>query len=190
MSTVHLRRWTREEYDKMIDVGVLTANDRVELIEGEIVTVTPQNRPHATAVQLGAAALRRAFGEGVEVRQQLPLALGDDSEPEPDVAVVIGLTRDYRDAHPTTALLILEVADSSLAFDRTNKARLYARAGIADYWLVNLVDNVLEVRRFPAPSPDSPDQWGYAVVEQYRATDGVAPLDRPANPIVVAELLP
>ena len=82
------------------------------------------------------------------------------------------------------------MADSSLAFDRTNKARLYARAGIADYWLVNLVDNVLEVRRFPAPSPDSPDQWGYAVVEQYRATDGVAPLDRPANPIVVAELLP
>jgi Uma2 family endonuclease len=190
MSAVQLRRWTRDEYDRMIDAGVLTENDRVELIEGEIVTVTPQKSPHATAVQLAAAALRRAFGEGVEVRQQLPLALGDDSEPEPDIAVVIGSTRDYRDAHPTTALLILEVADSSLAFDRANKVRVYARAGIADYWLINLVDNVLEVRRFPAPSPDAPDQWGYAVVEQYRATDGVAPLERPQAPIAVADLLP
>jgi Uma2 family endonuclease len=134
--------------------------------------------------------LRLAFGEGVDVRPRLPLALGDDSEPEPDIAVVIGSTRDYRDAHPTTALLILEVADSSLAFDRANKARVFARAGIADYWLINLVDNVLEVRRFPAPSPDAPDQWGYAVVEQYRATDGVAPLERPASPIAVADLLP
>jgi Uma2 family endonuclease len=190
MSAVQLRRWTRDEYDRMIDAGVLTENDRVELIEGEIVTVTPQKSRHTTAVRKATEALRRAFGEGVDVRSQSPLLLGDDSEPEPDVAVVIGTIDDYRDRHPTTALLILEVADSSLAFDRANKARVYARAGIADYWLVNLVDNVLEVRRFPAPSPDAADQWGYAVVEQYRATDGVAPLERPERPIAVADLLP
>jgi Uma2 family endonuclease len=190
MSAVQLRRWTRDEYDRMIDAGVLTENDRVELIEGEIVNVTPQNSPHATAVQLGAAALRRTFGEGVDVRQQLPLALSDDSEPEPDVAVVIGSIRDYRDAHPTTALLILEVADSSLAFDRTKKANVYARAKIADYWLVNLIDGILEVRRFPAPSTDSTNQWDYAVVERYAASDRVAPIARPQAPIAVADLLP
>ena len=190
MSAVQLRRWTRDEYDRMIDAGVLTTEDQVELIDGEIVTMTPQKSRHATAVHLAQDVLRRAFGESVAVRAQLPLALSADSEPEPDVAVVTGSPRDYRDEHPVTALLILEVADSTLAFDRTKKASVYARAGIGDYWLLNLVDEVLEVRRFPAPSTDSPDAWGYAAVEQYSAGDQVAPLERPDYFIAVAELLP
>ncbi len=190
MTPVQLRRWTRDEYDRMIDAGVFTTEDHVELINGEIVTMTPQKSRHATAVRLADDALRRAFGEGVDVRAQLPLALSIDSEPEPDVAVVTGSPRDYRDAHPTTALLVLEVSDATLSFDRTRKAAMYARAGLADYWLLNLVDQILEVRRFPAPSTDSPDAWGYAVVEEYSAGDQVAPLERPHYLIAVAELLP
>jgi Uma2 family endonuclease len=188
--TVQLRRWTRQEYDRMIDAGVLTTDDHVELIDGEIVTMTPQKSRHATAVRLADTALRRAFGDGVDVRSQLPLALGDDSEPEPDLSVVVGAPRDYRDEHPTTALLVVEVSDSTVVFDRTKKAGVYARARIADYWLVNLIDGILEVRRFPAPSTDSTDHWDYAVVERYAASDHVAPLARPQAPIAVADLLP
>jgi Uma2 family endonuclease len=121
---VQLRRWTRQEYDRMIDARVLTPEDHVELIDGEIVTVTPQKSRHATAVRLAEIAVRRAFGDHVDVRTQLPLTLDAASEPEPDVAVVAGSPRDYRDAHPSTALLIVEVADASLLFDRTTKASL------------------------------------------------------------------
>src|SRR5438309_4698604 len=99
----------------MIDAGVLTTSDHVELVDGEIVTMTPQKSRHATAVSLAGIALSRAFGHDVFVRTQLPLALDVMSEPEPDIAVVAGSPRDYRDNHPSTALLILEVADSSLA---------------------------------------------------------------------------
>lgn len=100
-------------------------------------------------------ALRKAFGEGTHVRIQLPLALDPSSEPEPDVTVVRGSPRDYRDAHPSAALLVVEVADTTLSHDRDQKGSLYARAGVADYWIVNLVDQVLEVYRDPGPSPQS-----------------------------------
>jgi Uma2 family endonuclease len=129
---VQLRRWSRAEYDRMIDAGVLTTEDHVELIDGEIVTMTPQKSRHATAVWLAQIAIGRAFGEPFGVRTQLPLALDPGSEPEPDIAVVTGSPRDYSDEHPSTAVLIVEVADASLAFDRTVKASLYARAGIPD----------------------------------------------------------
>jgi len=188
--SVQLRRWTRQEYDRMIDAGVLTPEDRVELIDGEIVTVTPQKSRHATAVSLTETVLRHAFGEHVQVRTLLPLALAPASEPEPDVAVVTGSPRDYRDAHPSTALLIVEVADTSLAFDRTTKASVYARAGIADYWLLNLVDEVIEVHRNPEPSSDAPLGWRYATVERRDAHDRVAPLARPDCFIAARDLLP
>src|SRR5215471_6418539 len=93
MSAVQLRRWTRQEYERMTDAGVLTENDRVELIGGEILTVTPQKSPHATGVVLASEALRRVLTPNLHVRTQLPLALGDDSEPEPDVAIVRGSLR-------------------------------------------------------------------------------------------------
>ena len=190
VSAVQLRRWTREEYDRMIDAGVLTTEDRVELVDGEIVTTTPQKSRHATAVSLAGRALQGAFGEHFVVRTQLPLAPDAISEPEPDLAVVVGSPRDYRDAHPATAVLIVEVADSSLAFDRTRKAAVYARAGIADYWLLNLIDEVLEVHRQPEAAPDARHRWRYASVERYAAQDRVAPLAQPDRPIVVADLLP
>jgi Uma2 family endonuclease len=174
----------------MIDAGVLTPDDHVELIDGEIITVTPQKSRHATAVRLAEIALRHAFGEQFDVRSQLPIALDSASEPEPDVAIVAGSPRDYRDAHPSTALLIVEVADASLVFDRTTKASLYARAGIADYWLVNLVDEVIEVHRNPQRSTEAPPGWRYAAVERYSSQDRVAPLAQPDHNILVQDLLP
>ena len=190
MSTVQLRKWSREEYDRMIDAGVLTTEDRVELIDGEIVTMTPHKSRHATGVRLAEIALRRAFGEDFDVRTQLPLALDPVSEPEPDLAVVTVTPRDYRDAHPSTALLILEVADASLAFDRSAKASLYARAGIEDYWLLNLVESILQVHRNPEPAIGSSSGWRYAAIKDYGAADRVAPLARLELLVAVADLLP
>jgi Uma2 family endonuclease len=188
--SVQLRRWTREEYDRMIDAGVLTTNDRVELVDGEIVTMTPQKSRHATAVRLVETALRRVFGDGVDVRTQLPLALGAESEPEPDIAVVAGSPRDYRDAHPSTALLIVEVADTSLDFDRTRKASVYARAGILDYWIVNLIDAVVEIHRKPQQSTGQVAVWHYADIATHHAPDRIVPLARPGSFIAIADLLP
>src|SRR5687768_5471985 len=93
METVQVRRWTRDEYEKMLDAGVFSPDERVELIDGEILKVTPQNSPHATAIRLTEDALRTAFGPGHDVRPQLPLALDLYSEPEPDVTVVLGSPR-------------------------------------------------------------------------------------------------
>ncbi|MEK7387019.1 MAG: Uma2 family endonuclease, partial [candidate division NC10 bacterium] len=139
---IRTRRWTRQEYDRLIEIGLLQEDDPIELIEGRLVVAEPQHDPHARAVELVAEALRLALGRGWRIRVQLPLALGPDSEPEPDVSVVRGTPRDAPSGHPTTAALVVEVADSGLRLDRGPKARVYARAGIADYWIVNLIDRV------------------------------------------------
>src|SRR5919198_1146345 len=117
-----LRLWTREEYLKMVEAGVFKPGERVELIEGRNVAMSPQNSPHFTAVSLVEEALRTLFGAGYVVRVQGPLDLSPTSQPEPDIAVVRGTIRDYAGAHPTTALLVVEVSDSTLAFDRGEKA--------------------------------------------------------------------
>src|SRR5262245_8562612 len=109
MDTVQLRRWTRGEYDRLAELGILGPDERVELIDGEIVQVPPQQSRHATGVCLAMDALGLTFGAGFTIRVQLPLALGQYSEPEPDVAVVVGTARDYAEAHPTSALLVVEV---------------------------------------------------------------------------------
>src|SRR5688500_14289459 len=111
MEAVQARRWTRPEFDRMIEAGILTPDDRVELIDGEILTVTPQGSAHATSVSLASGALRIAFDDSVYVRVQLPLATDGESEPEPDVAVVSGSPRDHCDAHPQAALLVVEISD-------------------------------------------------------------------------------
>ena len=141
------RRWTRVEYDRLIEAGVFQPGEPIELLGGLLVVAEPQGDAHFTAIRLAEEALRAAFGPGWEVRPQGPIALDAESEPEPDVAVVPGSTRDYRDGHPAHAALVVEVAESSLRRDREVKGSLYARAGIADYWIVNLGDRVLEVFR-------------------------------------------
>ncbi|MBM3237413.1 Uma2 family endonuclease [Candidatus Poribacteria bacterium] len=190
LRTQKLRQWTREEYMKMAELGVLAPGERVELIEGEVIQMSPQNSPHTTAVILVAEALRTAFGQGYVIRTQAPLALSEISEPEPDVAVVSGMPRAYRDAHPTTALLIVEVSDTTLTYDRGWKASLYAKAGIEDYWIVNLVHQRLEVYRNPVLMPEQPFGYGYRNVALYMAADSVAPLAAPQSFVVVVDILP
>ena len=108
--------------------------------------MTPQGSRHATGVDLVADSLRHAFRTGFHVRMQLPLAIDDYSEPEPDVAVVKGQIRNYRDAHPTSSLLVVEVSDDSLRHDRTVKQRLYARCGIPEYWILDPRSSILDPR--------------------------------------------
>ena len=111
--------------------------------------MTPQGSRHFAGVELAADALREASARAAACGCRGPLAAGDDSEPEPDVAVVEGHARTYRDAHPTTALLVAEVSDDSLSRDRTVKQRLYARCGIPEYWILALPDQRLEIHRDP-----------------------------------------
>src|SRR5688500_12350862 len=127
---IRTRRWSRLEYERLIELGVLHEDEPVELLAGRLVVREPQRTPHAVATQLVEEALRTAFGAGWSVRVQLPLALDPDSEPEPDVAVVQGAPRDHLREHPSGPVLVVEVSHDSLRADRSLKARLYARAAI------------------------------------------------------------
>jgi len=192
MSTarVRTRRWTRSEYERLIDRGVFREDERLKLLDGVLVVKEPQGDPHAAAVDLAVAALRGTFGTGWLVRAHAPLALGHRSRPEPDVSVVRGSPRDYRSAAPTEAVLVVEVSQTSLAFDRTRKASIYARAGIPDYWIVNLVERVVEVHHDPIPL-DAPGRgWAYRSVQTLQPGASVAPLAVAAVPISIADLLP
>ncbi len=144
------RRWTRQEYHDLAEAGFLSEDDHVELINGEIIRMSPQNTPHAVAVRLVRQVLQHVFPDDTYmVDEQLPLALAPDSEPEPDVSVIEGHPRDFLDDHPSSAVLVVEVANASLQFDRTRKRPLYARHGLSEYWIVNLTDRQLEVHRAP-----------------------------------------
>jgi Uma2 family endonuclease len=183
------RRLTSDEYNRMADQGSFR-NQRVELINGEVIAKAPQGSQHFTAICLTLDALRRAFGVDFVVRVQGPLAIASDCEPEPDLAVVPGHARDYAGkAHPGTALLVVEISDSSLDFDRSDKASLYASAGIADYWIVNLIDRRLEVHRRPVADPAARFGSSYAEVQPFVVGDRVKPFAA-AGEISIAELLP
>jgi len=184
-----VRRWTRAEYDRLVDRGVFK-DEPLELIGGQLVVAEPQGSYHASAIGRASDTIRAGLPAGFVVRVQLPLALDDESEPEPDVVVVPGTHDDYRAAHPRRATLLLEVAESSLLFDRDTKGSLYARGAVADYWIVNLVDRVLEVYRDPAREVSAPYGWRYRSVERLTAPDRVALLALPAVHIAVADLLP
>jgi Uma2 family endonuclease len=138
-----------EEYFDLVRHGVVAPDDRVELLEGVIVTMSPQSPRHASAMRRVARALRDALGASAVISVQSPLVAGHRSVPEPDVAVLPGTDADYDQSHPREALLVVEVADSSLVQDRLTKASIYAAAGIPEYWIVNLRDDVVEVFRSP-----------------------------------------
>lgn len=181
------RRWTCDEYDRLIEVGLLREDDPVELVEGRLLVSEPQHDAHARAIELATDALRAAFGAGWRIRVQLPLALGSASVPEPDVAVVRGTPRDGTPGHPTRADLVIEVADTSLRLDRGLKARVYARAAIAEYWIVNLVDRSVEVHREPDRHAR---RFVYRDIRVARAGAALAPLAAPTARIAVEDLLP
>lgn len=184
------RLWTREEYYKMAEAGVFRPEERVELIGGRIITMSPQNSPHATVITLLEDALRAVFKAGYVVRAQLPLDLNPSSQPEPDIAVVRGSARDYAQAHPSTALLVIEVSDSTLVFDRGEKASLYAASGIPEYWIVNLLNHRLEVYRDPIPMTGQSYGYGYRSCTHYFAADTVTPLAASQEAVKVADILP
>src|SRR5947209_10954295 len=183
-----VRRWKRVEYDRLVDLGALEG-DPVELIGGQLIVAEPKGSEHATGVEMAGDALRAALPAGWIVRGQNPLALDDESAPEPDIAVVRGSRADYRHAHPARPALIIEIAESSLVFDRTEKGSLYARAGIVDYWVVNLVDRVLKVYRDPGADVTAPYGWRYLSTERFTPPSSVAPIGVPAVPLPVAATL-
>lgn len=172
----------------MADAGLFD-QQRVELIDGEVLEMSPQNHPHAMAIVLIDRALRRVLPDGYFVRVQMPLAAGEASEPEPDIAVIAGDPRDFED-HPSTAALVVEVADTSLSLDRGRKAELYASMTISEYWILNLPDRQLEVHREPITEAAAMSKARFDSRRVLAPGDAVAPLCVPAASIDMAELMP
>ncbi len=182
------RSWSKTEYYHLADHGFFL-DQRAELLDGMIMVTSPQKFPHYAALDLVAEVFRGLLGPAIWVRTQAPVDLGLATEPEPDVSVVPGTRLDYA-AHPTTAILIVEVSDSTLAHDRGWKASLYATAGITDYWIINLVDDQLEVRRQPIVDASQPHGHTFADVRVLTRPENIAPLAFPDIVIPVADLLP
>ncbi|HEX8826386.1 MAG TPA: Uma2 family endonuclease [Archangium sp.] len=143
------RRFTLSEYHRLIDVGVLGEDERVELVEGVIVAMTPQGRSHALVISRLGESFMEARQPDCRVRIQLPLSLGDDSEPEPDLAVVTRQEEETARVHPRAALLVVEVAEESPRKDRLLKGRIYARALVPEYWVVDVAGRAIEVYSEP-----------------------------------------
>lgn len=190
MPPLKLRRWSRVEYDRMIATGVFDDKDRIELLDGLMVVKEPEGSWHAATVAHVQRVLQRAFGDRYHVRAHAPIALDEMSEPEPDLAVVRGKPRDFLQEHPDKPVLLVEVADSSLAKDRLRKSGLYARAGIAEYWIVNAIELVLEISRDPVRAPGLRYSWKYETVRLLRRGAIVSPLAAPRARIRISDLLP
>jgi len=175
-----VRPLKRSEYDRLVELGVFDG-EKLELLRGALVTMSPQGAPHANTAQRLTKRLILALGERAEVRCQFPFAATEDSEPEPDIAVVpVG---DYFTQHPTTAHLIVEVADSSLRKDRVVKPAIYATAGVSEYWIINLREGGVERLTMPVDGE-------YTKREQLGRGDRIALLEFPDVVLAVDEILP
>jgi Uma2 family endonuclease len=174
-----VRPLKRSEYERMIELGMF-AEERVELIRGLLVKTSPQRAPHASTIERLTELFASRLGGRWRLRVQLPLALSDDSEPEPDVAVVV--PGNYDAEHPTSALLVIEVAETTLRTDRS-KVAVYASSGIGEYWIVNLAARTVEVYT-------SPDRDRYAEARTLRVGDTLQPLALADVAIEVTEILP
>lgn len=182
------KRWTRAEYERMAEVGLFRPDERFELLDGEIFAVTPQGSAHAAAIGKTQYALEQVFGSQYWVRVQMPLVLGPDCEPEPDLAVVSGTPSDYVAQHPDAALLVVEISDPTLQFDQQRKLPVYARYGIPESWIVNLVDSKLEVYRQPVSPSDQAAH--YRAKESLHRADSVSPVAALKHSVSVGELFP
>lgn len=176
------RRWTKDEYMRLADEGWF-AGQHVQLILGEIIQMPPQGHRHYLAIHRMAEYLRSIYGPLHWIRTQTQLDFGNDSQPEPDVAVTEHEPDWYQD-HPTTALLVAEVSDSSLGLDR-RKAGLYASAGIPEYWIVNLGKRCLEVHRGPVADPKEEFGYRYSDFRELSEAETIAPLSKPDAQIQV-----
>ncbi len=182
-------RWTRSEYHRLAETGVFEGK-RVELIEGSIIHMAPMGPLHWTAGLKVRDCLMQEFASGFLVIASILLGLGAASDPEPDVAVIPGTLTDLQGTVPKSALLVVEVSDSSLAYDRWEKASMYAKAGIQDYWIVNIPHRHIEVYRLPQPNPEMPFGHGYSLRQIHLPGEAVSPLCRPSAVFQVDEFLP
>lgn len=183
-----VRKWTATEFDHLGELGCFEGR-RAFLLDGVILEQGPMDPPHADALEVVTEALRAAFGVGWRFRIQVPLHVNQFNNPMPDIAVVPGRV-GYHGAHPTTAALIVEVSDSTLRTDLTDKAEKYATAGIADYWVLDLNGRVLHVFRDPQPLPAALNAVAYRTHDVLGPTDSVTPLAAPGASILVSDLLP
>ncbi len=195
-------KWNKDEYYRLSDLGFFNGK-RVELIEGDIFVkynyselneeeyeMSAMSSLHYTGVNVAAETLREVFKKKFFIAVQCPINTAEDSEPEPDIAVIEGKTRDFKKEIPKTAVLVVEISDSSLLFDQTRKASLYARANIQDYWVVDVRNQRLEVYRRPINDKTAFYGFGYAERLIFTEKDTVSPLVAPEAKIKVADLLP
>lgn len=186
-------QWTVERFYRAIEAGIFEHPERLELIEGEIIEkVAAQETPHCQATLLARDVLEEIFGLTCHIRTGMPLDIGKSAEPEPDVFVVRGQTRDFdrRKPQPGDVKLLMEISDTTLGYDRHRKAALYAEAGVEEYWILNLRGRCLEVRRDPLPMPNSKYGFGYRTTILYTEDDTASPLAAPDAAIRVGDLLP
>ncbi|MBD1852967.1 Uma2 family endonuclease [Cyanobacteria bacterium FACHB-502] len=183
MVSTKAKQWTVDDYHRMIKAGILTEGDRVELLEGQIIEMNPQLPPHAATTQRAFRYLDRLLETIAYVRMQLPVTLKPKSEPEPDIAIVRIDPDEYGDRHPAPdeIFLIIEVADSTLLSDRQQKAPIYAKAGIPDYWILDV--NARQVYVFREPM-----QEGYQQEVIVDANRVLAPLAFPDIEIPLNQL--
>jgi Uma2 family endonuclease len=182
-------RWSTAEYHQLAEGGFF-GSQRVELVEGTVIDMSPMGRPHWVACQVAADTLRSVFGAGYFITTNLPAYLSEFSEPEPDVAVLPGEPRDYVADRPTLPLLVVEVSETSLEYDRTTKSSLYARYAVPEYWIINLRERTIEVHREPAPDPLAPYGYRYGWTGSFYAHESLAPLTLPAVQVPASRLLP
>ncbi|HEU5058377.1 MAG TPA: Uma2 family endonuclease [Kofleriaceae bacterium] len=177
---LRIRPLRRVEYDRLVDLGVFD-DERIELLRGALVEMSPQGAPHADCSAQLVKMLILRLGERASVRAHSPFAATDDSEPEPDVAV--NPPRRYSDGHPQAAHLLIEVADSSLRKDRGIKSEIYAEAGVPEYWIVDVVRAVVEVRTAPVDGH-------YTRITTYRRGESIALAAFPDVALATDEFLP
>ena len=184
------RRWTKAEYHKMWELNWFEGQN-VELLDGEIIQMPHPGPPHTVSVDNVQEVLLVIFPrQRYWVRVQAALDLGLDTEPGADVAVADGPKATFTTRQPTSALLVVEVSDTTLSYDRGRKSRIYARSGILDYWIVNLNSRELEVHRRPVADPTVPEGHWYDDITFLKEADSVAPLAAPQAVIRGRDLLP
>ncbi len=172
----------------MADKGFFIGQ-RVELLGGEIVMMSPQSYPHYFSSDGIAAQLRQVFGDGYWVRHRAPLSIPNDGEPEPDVSVVRGSRFDYQD-HPTTGVLVVEVSETSLECDTTTKPHAYASAGVSDYWVLDLINRQLIVHREAVADGKAEFGYRYDNVATVDEAGSISPLEKSDAKLRVADMLP
>jgi Uma2 family endonuclease len=161
MTTIQAKRFTLEEYHKLAEIGFFHEDDRIQLINGELVEMVAKGRAHETCLRNLLRELPKLIGNQATLQCQAPISIPPKSEPEPDFAIIKNRDDNYLSSHPQGAdiLLVIEVADSSIDYDQKVKIPLYAKAGIADYWIFNLLDNCLEC--YSEPYQNKQSIFGY-----------------------------